>query len=147
MSTVRRNNSPSTTRHSTENDVFIAKCAPREHYVDATAKVGPPLTEKLFISKSTREETAVGTASPVGCIMQRLFEVRLSFFSPFSFTFSSSPSLLSSVSLFSLLFALFRREAAASATTSLAKYYSRVVRISRDGYFVIQREMFHGEVD
>ena len=103
VSTVRRNNSPSTTRHSTENDVFIAKCAPREHYVDATAKVGPPLTEKLFISKSTREETAVGTASPVGCIMQRLFEVRLSFFSPFSFTFSSSPSLLSSVSLFAFI--------------------------------------------
>ena len=84
----------------------------REHYVDATAKVGPPLTEKLFISKSTREETAVGTASSVGCIMQRLFEVRLSFFSHRLALLFLLFLLSYRLSLFSLLFTLFRREAA-----------------------------------
>lgn len=105
---------------------MIAKCTlRREDRVDATAKVGPPLTEKLFISKSTREETAVPT-SPVECIMQRLFEVRP--FRPFSRRLVLLFLLLflpRRPSLFSLLFALFRREAA------LANYIAGEMLLAR----------------
>jgi len=112
-STAYRNNSPSTTRHSTDD--FIAKCAPRrEDRVGATAKVGPPPWRKSFLFRRARVRKRPYSL-PVGCIMQRLFEVRP--FPPFSLGFTRSPSLspLPSISLFSLLFALFRREAASAA--------------------------------
>lgn len=56
-------------------------------------KVSPPLKGKLFISKGLEHERAreeAAGASPTGCIMQRLFEVRP--FPSFLPTFRSTPS-------------------------------------------------------
>lgn len=136
-----------TRQRTTTSSPSARRATPRRKDRDATAKLGTSADGKAFYF----QEHAWGngrTTSPVGCIMQRLFEVRP--FRPFLL-----PSRLPGLRSFSPLFAFIRSLSARSGergrrrprTTSPAKCYSRVAGISRDGYFAIQRGTFHGEVD
>lgn len=119
-------------------------CAPRRE--DRVGESWTFATEKLFTygkggACPSGEETADGAVSahPTGCIMQRLFKVRpIRPLSSPRFASLSLPPLLRTLSPRRMR-RLHRRRNATRACTV-------VVKISR-GYFAVQRETFHGEVD